>query len=100
MHRHAYRFSFDPSVSFDAVDSAFTLALLAAECLHGESAVRVEARYASDPERSVIVIDGATPVGLSINRLFAGFARYEFGTDSFIVEFADVLGESAAQRAA
>ena len=100
MHRHAYRYSFDPSASAQAIDSALKLAYLATEFLHGKTAVLVEARFASDLDRGVMVIDGTTPVGLSLNRLFTGFAYREFGMDSFIVEVAEALDDSAVRHAA
>lgn len=100
MQRHAYRYSFDPSASAQAIESVLKLAYLATEFIHGSTALLVEIRYANDFDRGIVVIDGATPSGLSLNRLFAGFATREFGVASFIVEVADALDDPIERHAA
>jgi hypothetical protein len=62
------------------------LAVMAAECLHGESRVRLDASYRFNRDRRVCVIDASSDVGRDINRLFAGLAIKEFGKDAFQVE--------------
>lgn len=86
MNGTVYRYVFDPDVSMDEIEASLLLAILAAESLHGESQVRLDAQHAVDAERRTMVIDASCDVGSDINRLFVGFVRREFGEDSFRVE--------------
>ena len=86
MSAEVYRYCFVPAVSFEEVEASLVLALLAAEALHGESQVRLDAAHAVDAEKRSCVIDASTAVGRDLNRLFAGFITREFGADSFRVE--------------
>ncbi len=81
-----YRYEFQSHVSMAEVESSLLLALLATECLHGESQVRLDASHFLDPEKCACVIDARTPVGQDINRLFVGFLRHEFGEGSFTIQ--------------
>lgn len=85
MNREIYRYSFEASVDIAEVEASLLLALLAAESLHGESQVRLEASHALDTEGRTCVIDTSGAVGRDLNRLFVGFVRREFGEDSFRV---------------
>jgi hypothetical protein len=89
MSQELYRYSFVPDVPFEDVEASLLLAVLAAECLHGESQVRLDAGHYFDPEHSTCVIDATTPVGRDFNRLFVGFIAREFGEDSFQVQRVD-----------
>jgi hypothetical protein len=80
-----YRFSFGPDVLLEEVEATLVLTLLAAESLHGEAEVRLDAAHHFDAERRECVIDAGTPVGRDLNRLFVGFLRREFGEDAFTV---------------
>ena len=81
-----YRYQFEKGVSFRDVKESLLVAVVAAECLHGESRVRLEANYCVDDERQSFVIDADTPVGRDIGRVFTGLCIKEFGVDSFTVE--------------
>lgn len=85
MTREIYRYSFDSSVDIAEVEASLLLALLAAESLHGESQVRLEASHAMDAEGRSCVINAGGNVGRDLNRLFVGFVRREFGEDAFRV---------------
>jgi hypothetical protein len=89
MSREIYRYSFEPSVDIAEVEASLLLALLAAESLHGESQVRLEASHALDAEGRTCVIDATGSVGRDLNRLFVGFVRREFGEDAFRVARVD-----------
>lgn len=81
-----YRYLFDPSVASEDVAGALLLAVAAAESLHGEAQVRLDARCALDEHLRVCQIDAGTDVGRDLNRLFVGFLRREVEESSFRVE--------------
>ena len=62
---------------------------MAAESLHGQAQVRLDAAHAVDAEKRSCVVDASTPVGRDLNRLFIGFVSREFGPDSFEVDRVD-----------
>jgi hypothetical protein len=86
MSKEVYRYTFDPNVSPEDLEASLLLAVLAAECLHGEAQVRLDAAHFFDKDRRACVIDAGTAVGRDLNRLFAGFVTREFGADVFKVE--------------
>ena len=49
----------------------------------GEAAVRLDAGYAIDRDRRVIVVDSDTETGRAVTRVFTGFCIHEFGDDAF-----------------
>ena len=91
MSNEVYKYVFDPSVDIADVEASLLLALLAAEALHGEAQVRLDAAHFLEPAKRACVIDAGTPVGRDFNRLFIGFVRREFGADAFQVERLDYL---------
>ena len=86
MNREVHRYNFESSVLPEEIESSVLLAILAAEGLHGQSQVRLDARYLFDAEKRACVIDASTDVGRDVSRIFAGFAIREFGESSFTVE--------------
>jgi hypothetical protein len=86
MTTELYRYSFPLHVPVEDIEAALLLAHWAAESLHGESQVRLDAAHFLDPDRRACVIDAGTPVGRDLNRLFVGFISRECGTDSFRAE--------------
>ena len=84
--KDVYRYSFEKDVPLQDVEESLLLAVLAAECLHGESRVRLDAGYYLDKENRACVVDASTPVGQDISKIFTGFCIREFGEDSFKVE--------------
>lgn len=91
-----YRYSFASSVQFEEVEASLVLAVFAAESLHGESRVRLDAGHALDTDKRQIVIDATTQVGRDLNRIFVGFVSREFGADVFEVERADLPAVAVA----
>ena len=85
MGREVYRYSFSPAVPMAEAEESLLLAVLAAESLHGQSRVRMDASYCVDAERRACVIDATSQVGRDICRIFTGFALREFGEDAFKV---------------
>lgn len=85
MKTNVYRFTFAPDIDPTEAEATLHLALLACEGLYGESRVRMDASYHADPPRSVIVVDGSTPAGSAIVRIFTAFLNREFGPDDFTV---------------
>ena len=86
MSAEIYRYQFAAGVAPRDIEETLHLAVLAAECLHGESRVRLDAGYSISQEKRVLVIDAGTQVGHDICRVFTGFAIKEFGEDAFKVE--------------
>ena len=86
MIAEVYRYSFVPSVSFEEVEATLVLALVAAEALHGQTQVRLDAAHAVDADKRSCIVDTSTAVGRDLNRLFAGLVTREFGADAFQLE--------------
>ena len=89
MSAEVYRYTFAPPVPFEEVEASLLLAVMAAESLHGQAQVRLDAGHALDGDKRRLVIDAGTLVGRDLNRLFLGFVSREFGEDSFQVERVD-----------
>jgi hypothetical protein len=86
MSAEVYRYSFASSVPFEEIEASLLLAVMAAESLHGQAQVRLDAGHALDGDKRQLVIDAGTPVGRDLNRLFLGFVSREFGNDAFHIE--------------
>jgi len=86
MSRAVYRYEFVPDVPLEEIEGTLLLAIFAAESVHGESQVRLDAAHHFDLDRHVCVIDTGTAVGRDLNKLFVGFFTREFGPDAFRVE--------------
>jgi hypothetical protein len=98
MPRNVYRYTISDSVRLADARATLDLALFGAQALHGESRVRLDARYAFDAEKRTLAIDASTDVGECLNQLFVGYLRQEYGDGAFRVERADRL--PAAEPAA
>lgn len=85
MSLQAYRYEFHQSVSFFDVLAVLDHAILNAESIHGPERVRLDARFAEDTARGMLVIDATTGVGQTLNQLFVGLARREFGDAAFTI---------------
>lgn len=101
MSREIYKYEFESTVEIAEVESSLLLSLLAAECVHGESQARLDARHFFDVEQRCCVIDAGSDVGRDLNRLFIGFLHREFGEEAFSVRKVDhienpVVAEAAA----
>jgi hypothetical protein len=82
----ATRFVFDRPISMNAVHGTLRLAQLAAESLHGQDRVALEAARKFDREQRCVVIDVSTDVGRTLAAVFLGYARREFGPDAIEVQ--------------
>jgi hypothetical protein len=76
-------FTFDPAVPIDEVAATFELARFAAEALHGSERVALDAIYKVDADARTIEVDRSTSVGATLALVFLGYARREFGAESF-----------------
>ena len=85
MSAEIYKYEFNDDVPPRELEESLLLAVLAVECLHGESRVRLHARYCLRANDSKCVIDATTDVGRDLAKIFTGFASREFGQDSFRV---------------
>jgi hypothetical protein len=89
MIRTVYRFEFTEGPDMKDVEETLLLSILAVGCLHGESAIRLDVGYAIDPERRVAAIDGTTPSGSAVARVFTGLSIHEFGDENFSIARVD-----------
>jgi hypothetical protein len=83
--RSVYRIQFNETTDMGAVEDTLLLAILAVGCLHGESAVRMEAGYAINAEERLVVLDAGAPLALAVARVFVGMCSHELGNDAFRV---------------
>jgi len=97
MPKEIYRYQFTEGVSLRDIEETLLLAVLAAESLHGQCCVRLDAGYCIENAKRVCVVDAGTQVGRTLNRIFAGFITREFGGDAFQVE--RIEGASKPQQA-
>ena len=97
MNREVRRYAFEDAVPPGEIENTLLLAVLAAEGLHGQSRVRLEAAYSFDAEKRACVIDAASEVGWDICRMFTGFAIREFGESAFSVSRVDQLPRAQAE---
>jgi hypothetical protein len=81
-----YRYQFEPDVPLGEVEHTLVLCLLAVQYLHGEAAARLTVGHHFDRRRRACVVDGRTPEGRDLAKLFTGFLAREFGSDRFRVE--------------
>ncbi len=84
-----YRYTFASAVAFDELEATLLLAVWAAESLHGDTLVRLDAAHCMDPVKRACVVDARTAVGRDLNKLFAGLVAREFGAGSFEVRRID-----------
>ena len=79
MNEAIYRYTLPPEAEIDDAEASLLLAVWGTESLHGEVRVRLDAAHLFDRERRACVIDARTPAGRTLNDLFAGYLRKEFG---------------------
>ena len=84
-----YRYRFDPGVPLGEVEHTLVICLLAVQSLHGEAGARLAVGHHFDRRRGRCVIDGRTPEGRDLAKLFTGFLAREFGPTAFAVEPAE-----------
>jgi len=81
-----YRYTFRNHTPLDEVEASLLLAILAAEGVHGEAQVRLDAGYFLDEKHRVLVVDARTDVGVTVAQIFTSFLLREFGDDAFSIE--------------
>lgn len=81
-----YKYSIDSKVPIRDVEESLLLAVLAVECLHGRSKVRLDASFKLDPKTYTCTVNASTEVGCAIARIFTGFLNHEFGELAYKVE--------------
>lgn len=86
MERTVYRYVFAPKVSLPEAELCLLLACTAAQGLHGEARVRLEAGFLFDKGKRACAVEASTPVGEAVARIFTGFLTKEFGAVAFTVE--------------
>lgn len=86
MKRQRFRYSFGPNIPGPELEGTLTLALIAAEGLHGEAQLRLDASHLLAADRSACVIEVRGQAGHDLNKLFVNFLSREFGRDSYGVE--------------
>ena len=77
------KFSFKPDVDLEQAEGTLLLSIIAAEALHGQAAVRLEARYLFSNEKRACVIERRGQVSDNVIKIFTGFLIHEFGEDAF-----------------
>lgn len=82
----AFVYRFEGAVPMEEVRDSLLLAALAAEGLHGATRVRLEARFALDPEERSVRIAATNGVGRDLARIFTGLLSQQFGEGGFSVE--------------
>ncbi|MFQ5647510.1 MAG: hypothetical protein ACE5GM_11320, partial [bacterium] len=86
MNKMVYHFGFKDTVSLLDIEESLFLSVLAVECLHGRSRIRMDAMFKLDKKTRICVVDAGTEVGCHIARIFNGFLAREFGEEAFKVE--------------
>jgi len=86
MNRKVYRYNFKTDADFSEALNSFDLAVVAVEAIYGEARVRIECRYADNPQTRRIAIMADTDVGNAVNLVFTKFAIVEFGIESFTID--------------
>jgi hypothetical protein len=94
MPSQVYRYRFLPTVEVADIEAALVLAILSIEHLHGEAAARLDARYYLDVDERRCVIDATSPIGVELNKLFAGSITRDAGPDAFAVERVSAVREA------
>ena len=82
MSQTTYRFEIDQSVPITEAEQSLHLAMIALEGLYGPAGVRLDARYQLDESGRALVVDGSTPVGSSLVKIFTALLLREFGDDA------------------
>ena len=80
------RITFARELPWEDVLSSLLLARWAAEALHGEPAVALEARHHFDSQGRACVIDAACAAGRDLVRIFVGYLQREFQPAAFTIE--------------
>lgn len=83
MNKTVYRYQFEPDVPLEEAETSLVLAIIAAEALHGQPAVRLSLRYLFGEEKHACVIDGDNEIARQVVLIFTQFLIRQFGDDAF-----------------
>lgn len=86
MIQSMYQFDLGVELPLSEVRDTLRLAVLAAEAIHGQADLLLDASYAFGSGDRTVRIDGSTPAARDLARLFAHFLGREFGPSCFVVE--------------
>lgn len=86
-----YVFNFKSHVDMTEVDESLMLAALATECIHGRTAIKLDAVFSLIRCKREVTIRIDSEVGKAIGLIFCGFATKEFGERSFRVAKLDKI---------
>lgn len=80
-----YRFTLDKDIALTDAEATLHLATIAAEGLFGNAIVRMDVSFTADQDGRSLTVDGTTPVGAAVVRMFTSLMLREFGEDAFTV---------------
>ncbi|MBE7461917.1 MAG: hypothetical protein HS116_00360 [Planctomycetes bacterium] len=99
MNSGTYQVIFDASIPLDDVQDTLQLAIIAAEALHGQPQVRLEAEHRMDVAARSCVIHATSPAGRDLLQIFVGYLSEEFGQNSYSVRRIEAPKADAPQGA-
>jgi len=85
MIAQVYKFKFLSGPALREAEKTLLLAMVAAEGLHGEARVRMDATYVVDKDLNTIAVDTSSRVGQDIASIFTAYITKELGQGKFIV---------------
>ena len=80
------RFRFSDEIEREAIETQLAQAVVGAECVFGQSRVRIGAAYVMADDGKQLAIDVSNEVGEHIAQLITGLITRQFGEDAFSVE--------------
>ncbi|NLH48810.1 MAG: hypothetical protein GX444_09430 [Myxococcales bacterium] len=89
MEKDIFRYQFKDGLDLQEIEESLLLAAIAAEGIHGRSALRLAGAFLFDADKSSCVIDGSNEIGRHIAAIFTGFLTKQFGDEAFTVEKVD-----------
>jgi hypothetical protein len=95
-----YRFTFDKEIALTDAEATLHLAMIAAEGLFGNAIVRMDVSFEADQAGRSLTVDGTTPVGAAVVRMFTSLMLREFGEDAFTVRRVKASSAEPAAAAA
>lgn len=98
MSKTVYRFQFEEDVPLEEAETSLVLAIIAAEALHGQPAVRLSLRYLFSEEKRACAVTADNEVARQVVMIFIQFLLRQFDDDAFQVT--QPLSEPPASPAA
>ena len=85
MSKTVYRFQFEDDVPLEEAETSLVLAIIAAEALHGQPAVRLSLRYLFSEEKRACAVTADNEVAHQVVLIFIQFLLRQFDDDAFQV---------------